>query len=80
MGATVCAGDPATLSVTASGTGPLTYQWRKDDVPISGETDSTLHITAVTTEHHLDMFCCFLSYQVNPEAKRIGGFIHMVDH
>lgn len=31
-----------TLSVAQSGTGPFTYQWRKNGTPLSGETASTL--------------------------------------
>lgn len=39
---TVNLGVNATLSVTASGTGPFTYQWLKDGTPISGATAATL--------------------------------------
>jgi hypothetical protein len=38
---TVMVGQTATFSVTASGTGPLTYQWYKNGVAISGATSST---------------------------------------
>ncbi|HMN41016.1 MAG TPA: GC-type dockerin domain-anchored protein [Phycisphaerales bacterium] len=38
---TACAGAGATLSVSASGTG-LTYQWRKNTVPIGGATAASL--------------------------------------
>lgn len=37
----------ATLSVTAIGTAPLTYQWQKDGVAVPGATSSTLAITGV---------------------------------
>ena len=41
-GAAYCAGDVmSALSVTASGSGTLTYQWRKDGVDISGATSAT---------------------------------------
>jgi len=40
---TVCAGSPATFSVTATGTG-LSYQWRKGGVVISGATSSSFSI------------------------------------
>jgi len=33
---TVTAGQPATFTVTASGTAPLSYQWRKNAANISG--------------------------------------------
>jgi hypothetical protein len=43
---TSCAGSPATFSVTASGT-DLTYQWFKNDSPISGATGSSFTIASV---------------------------------
>jgi hypothetical protein len=42
VGLTVNEGLSATLSVVASGTGPLTYQWRRNGVNVSGATASTL--------------------------------------
>ena len=41
-------GDTATFSVSAAGTGPFTYQWRKNQVAINGETGATLSLAAVT--------------------------------
>src|SRR5437016_3759085 len=45
---TVTAGQPASFSVTATGTAPLTYQWKKNNVAISGATSSA-YTTAATT-------------------------------
>jgi hypothetical protein len=45
---TVTAGQTATFSVTATGTGPLTYQWYVNGVAISGATSST-YTTPPTT-------------------------------
>src|SRR5207253_8523993 len=39
-GQTITAGQTATFSVTASGTAPLSYQWRKNGTAISGATSS----------------------------------------
>jgi hypothetical protein len=41
---TICSGQPASFSVTADGAG-LTYQWRRNTVPIDGATSSTYSIT-----------------------------------
>jgi len=45
---TVIAGQKATFDVTASGNGPLSYQWRKNGTDISGATNST-YTTAKTS-------------------------------
>src|SRR5207244_2424383 len=42
--AAVDAGQSVTFSVTASGTAPLTYQWRRNGAALSGATASTLTI------------------------------------
>jgi Immunoglobulin domain len=47
-GQTVNTGQTATYSVTASGTGPLTYQWYDNGVPVTGATSST-YTTPSTT-------------------------------
>lgn len=35
----------ATFSVVAIGPGPLSYQWRKDEVPVAGATGATLNLS-----------------------------------
>jgi hypothetical protein len=47
-GATVCAGSPASFSTTAGGTGPFSYQWKKDGAPIPGASASTWSLPAVS--------------------------------
>jgi hypothetical protein len=42
----VTAGSSRILSVVVSGTGPFTYQWRKDGVAIAGATQATYSIPA----------------------------------
>ena len=46
---TVTAGQTATFSVTATGTAPLTYQWKKNGVNITGATSSSYTTPATTT-------------------------------
>ncbi|HEY9007918.1 MAG TPA: PQQ-dependent sugar dehydrogenase [Ohtaekwangia sp.] len=43
---TVSAGQPATFSVTATGTAPLSYQWQKNNVNIAGATASSYTIAS----------------------------------
>lgn len=46
---TVTVGANVTFSVVATGTAPLSYQWRKDGNPISGATSATLTLNSVST-------------------------------
>ena len=43
---TVSAGQPASFSVSASGTAPLSFQWQRDGVNIAGATSSTYTLAA----------------------------------
>jgi hypothetical protein len=45
-GATICVGSTLTLSVTATGGGALTYEWRKGGVPIPGATQPVYQVAA----------------------------------
>lgn len=47
----VAAGASATFSVAASGSAPLSYQWRKDGTAIAGATATTYTIAAVTVSN-----------------------------
>jgi uncharacterized repeat protein (TIGR01451 family) len=46
-GVTLCPGGTATFTVSASGAAPLSYQWRKGGVDLTGETADTLTIMNV---------------------------------
>lgn len=46
---TVCPGESASFSAAATGSSELTYQWRKDGVPVNGATDANLMIAAVSS-------------------------------
>jgi len=43
-------GDSATLSVTATGSEPLSYQWLKDGIILTGQTDSNLTLVSVNLQ------------------------------
>jgi hypothetical protein len=47
--ATVTAGQTASFSVTANGTAPLSYQWQKNGVAITGATSATYTTPATST-------------------------------
>jgi len=47
--ATVTAGQTVTFSVTASGTAPMSYQWKKGGSNIGGATASSYTTPATTT-------------------------------
>ena len=46
---TVLSGGTATFSVTATGTEPLSYQWRKDGAELPGQTGASLTLNNVQT-------------------------------
>ena len=54
---TLCSGRSANLKVVASGTAPLTYQWRKNQHNISGATSSTLALTGVSSSDAANYDC-----------------------
>jgi hypothetical protein len=58
---TITAGQTATFSVTASGTAPLTYQWQKNGVAISGATSSSYTTPAETTSDNGAQFSVIVS-------------------
>ena len=45
----VCPGDSVTFSTVASGTGPYSYAWMKNNVAISGQTNSSLTLNNVNS-------------------------------
>lgn len=47
-----CPGDPVSFSVTATGSGTLTYQWRRNGTDIPGATNSTYSIASYSPAAH----------------------------
>ena len=56
----VCLGESISLSVVASGSGPISYQWRKDGSPIVNQTTANLSI-AVSTASDAGEYDCVIS-------------------
>ena len=59
--ATVNVGQSATFSVTATGTGPLSYQWQKNGTNISGATGSSYTTPAATHANNGSTFRVIVS-------------------
>ena len=57
---TVTAGANVILSVIASGTAPLAYQWQYNGVNVSGGTAATLTLTSVTT-NQAGIYACIVT-------------------
>ncbi len=55
--ATVDPGDAVIFSVSATGSDPITYQWRKDGTDIDGATDSSYSIDAAQEDDEGDYTC-----------------------
>ena len=61
---TVIAGQPATFSVQAAGTSPLTYQWQKNSSAISGATSATYTTPATTSADSGSKFTVIVSNSI----------------
>ncbi len=61
---TVTAGQTATFSVTANGTAPLTYQWKKNGVAISGAVSSSYTAPATANSDNGAQFIVLVSNSV----------------
>ncbi len=57
-------GMPATFSVTATGTNPISYQWFRNSVLISGATSSSYTIAATTNQDDFALFYVVVSNSV----------------
>jgi len=61
---TVTAGQPATFSVAATGTAPLSYQWRKNGIAVGGATSSTYTTPTTTSSDNGAQFTALVSNAV----------------
>jgi len=58
---TVTPGQPATFSVVASGSTPLSYQWQRNQVNISGATSSSYTLSSAAFSDNGAMFRCVVT-------------------
>lgn len=69
---TVTAGTAATFSVVATGTAPLSYQWQKNTVNISGATSSSYTTPLTTTADSGEQFRVSISNSVGSVLSRVA--------
>ncbi len=69
---TVNEGSPAQFLVVATGTKPLSYQWQRDTVSISGATDSMYTIAATVHADSGALFRCIVSNIAGNDTSRFG--------
>jgi hypothetical protein len=62
---TVTVGQSVTFSVVATGTAPLTYQWRENGAPIAGATSASYTISNPTTGHSGRQYSVVVTNSVN---------------
>ncbi len=66
-----CAGEEVTLIVTATGSEPLHYEWRKDGLPFGAPDVPALNLTNVSTDDTGD-YTCFVSNACGSELSTVG--------
>jgi hypothetical protein len=69
---TVVAGQTASFSVTATGTAPLSYQWRKNGAAIGGATSASYTTPATTTADNGALFSVVVSNSVGSATSNAG--------
>jgi len=67
---TVTVGGQATFSVSASGTGPFSYQWQRNNANIAGATSSIYSFSPVATSDNGATFRCLVSNSAGTTPSR----------
>jgi hypothetical protein len=52
---------PASFTIAASGTPPISYQWRRNGTPIASATDTAYNIAAASITNNGDVYSCVVS-------------------
>ena len=68
---TLCPGSPLLLSVSATGTAPISYQWRRNNVNIEGATASVYNVGSVTPAN-AGSYTCVVSNSCNTQTSNPG--------
>jgi hypothetical protein len=72
---TVTAGQAATFSVTATGTAPLSYQWKMNGAAISGATSTSYTIPATAASENDAQFTVTVTNSVSSVASNVATLI-----
>ena len=72
---TIAPGTNATLSVQATGTGNVRYQWRRNGVGISGATSATLPVTAASAANNAGDYEVVVTDNNGPLVSRMARLI-----
>ena len=67
--ATAAAGSNPTITVSATGTTPFTYQWKKNGTTISGATSATLQLTTVGFTDETTYTCVVTNVVLGTESS-----------
>ena len=68
----VTEGDPATFSVDATGTDPLSWQWLRDGSPVAGATAASLTINPTTFADHAARVSVTLTNSVGTVTSQVA--------
>ncbi len=69
----VAQGGTAVFSVIASGSAPLSYQWRRSGTPLSGQTGATLSINGVTSGLDGAMYDVVVTNSAGTVTSNVAG-------
>jgi hypothetical protein len=67
---TVSAGKAASFTISAAGSAPLKYQWQKNNISISGATDSSYTIPAASLTDSGSFFRCIVSNSMDADTSK----------
>lgn len=69
----VAAGQPATFTVTATGTAPLSYQWQRNSSNISGANSASYTLSSPTASDNNAQFRCIVSNSAGSATSNAGA-------
>lgn len=65
----ISVGDSTTVSITATGTSPITFQWQKDTTDLTNETGTSLTIRNATLNDNNTRYRCIVTNSVGADTS-----------